>query len=234
MNFLDFSYDHLFEARKSLPWWPWVGSQFSASTIKTMVVGESIYEWEDKDREIFQKRYARTTGLRETHQRHALSFKRNSPYVRNIERAIFDTSKPKDEQKRNLWTSVAYHNLVLEPLRDIKHRPSQGQFRNGWGEVIDLCGLLSVEQILVYGVGSVNALQEIARSKGVSCCIEKGQKVGHCAARRGVIDTSDAQIKLLFIRHPSEFFSWKRWGRVIRENLAVQFGDYGGEGGIKG
>ncbi len=234
MNFLDFSYDHLFEARKSLPWWPWVGSQFAASTIKTMVVGESIYEWEDKDREIFQKRYARTTGLRETHRRHALSFKRNSPYVRNIERAIFDTSKPKDEQKHDLWTSVAYHNLVLEPLRDIKHRPSQGQFRNGWGEVLDLCGLLSVEQILVYGVGSVNALQEIARSKGVSCCIEKGQKVGRCAARRGVIDTSDAQIKLLFIRHPSEFFSWKRWGRVIRENLAVQFGDHGGEGGIKG
>lgn len=233
MNFLDFSYDHLFEARKSLPWWPWVGSQFAASTIKTMVVGESIYEWEDKDSEVFQKRYARTTGLRETHERHALSFRRNSPYVRNIERAIFDTSKPKDEQKHNLWTSVAYHNLVLEPLRDIKHRPSQGQFRNGWVEVLDLCGLLSVEQILVYGVGSVNALQEIARSKGVSCRIEKGQKVGRCAARRGLIDTGHSEIKLLFIRHPSEFFSWKCWGRVIRENLAVQFADHGEEAGLK-
>ncbi|QDX22486.1 hypothetical protein FP568_15300 [Pandoraea pnomenusa] len=234
MSFLDLSYDHLFEARKSLPWWPWVGSQYAASAIKTMIVGESVYEWEDKDREIFQKRYARTTGLRETHERHALSFSRNSPYVRNIERAIFAASKPKDEQKRSLWTSVAYHNLVLEPLRDIEHRPSQGQFCKGWVEVLDLCGLLSVEQLLVYGVGSVGALQEVARSKSLSCRIEKGQKVGRCAARRGLIDTGDSQIKLLFIRHPSEFFSWKRWGRVIHENLAVPFGDHGGGASLKG
>ena len=234
MSFLDRSYDHLFESRTSLPWWPWVGRQFAASAVKTMVVGESIYEWEGEDREVFQKRYACTTSLRETHERHALRFRRNSPYVRNIERAIFATSRPKDEQKLNLWTSVAYHNLVLEPLRDIEHRPTQGQFRNGWSEVLDLCELLSVEQLLVYGVGSVNALQEVARSRGVSYRIEKGQKVGRCAARRGLIDTGDSQIKLLFIRHPSEFFSWRRWGRVIRENLAVQFGDPGGEGGLKG
>ncbi|MCA8162055.1 hypothetical protein [Burkholderia cepacia] len=234
MSFLDRSYDHLFESRTSLPWWPWVGRQFAASAVKTMVVGESIYEWEGEDREVFQKRYARTTGLRETHERHALRFRRNSPYVRNIERAIFATSRPKDEQKLNLWTSVAYHNLVLEPLRDIEHRPTQGQFRDGWSEVLDLCKLLSVEQLLVYSVGSVNALQEVARIKRVACHIEKGQKVGRCAARRGLIDTGDSQIKLLFIRHPSEFFSWRRWGRVIRENLAIQFGDHGSEPGLKG
>ena len=122
MSFLDRSYDHLFESRASLPWWPWVGRQFAASAVKTMVVGESIYEWEGEDREVFQKRYARTTGLRETHERHALRFRRNSPYVRNIERAIFATSRPKDEQKLNLWTSVAYHNLVLEPLRKSAQR----------------------------------------------------------------------------------------------------------------
>jgi hypothetical protein len=237
MSFLDLSYDHIFEARKSLPWWPWVGSQYAASTTKTMVVGESIYEWDDK---IFQERYAHTTGLRETHERHALRFKRSSPYVRNIERAIFLASNPKDEQKRSLWTSVAYHNLVLEPLRDIEHRPSQDQFRKGWAEVLDLCGLLSVQQLLVYGVGSASALREVALSKNLSCRIEKGEKVGRCTARRGLIDAGDSQIKVLFIRHPSEFFSWKRWGRVIHENLAVQFGDHvgaaptsdGGGGGI--
>lgn len=228
MSFLDLSYDHLFETRESLPWWPWVGSQYAASPVKTMVVGESIYEWKDENRKIFQERYARTTGLRETHNNHALSFGRNSRYVRNLERAIFAASTPKDEQKLALWTSVVYHNLVLSPLRDIEQRPSQTQFRKGWSEVLDLCGLLCVEQLLVYGVSSTGALLEAAQSKGISCKIQKGPKVGCCTARQGLIDMGDAQINLLFIRHPSEFFSWKRWGRVIRENLTIQFGNEGG------
>lgn len=225
MNFLDLSYDHLFETRVSLPWWPWVGSQYATSPIKTMVVGESIYEWKDENRTIFQERYASTKGLRETHCNHALSFGRNSHYVRNVERAIFATSTPKDEQKWALWTSVVYHNLVLSPLRNIEHRPSQTQFRKGWSEVLELCGPLCVEQLLVYGVGSSGALLEAAQSKGFSCHIQKGPKVGRCTARLGLLDTGNAQIKLLFIRHPSEFFSWKRWGRVIRDNLTIQYGD---------
>lgn len=229
MSFLDISYDHLFEARESLPWWPWVGSHFATSPFRTMVLGESIYEWEDENRTIFQERYARPTGLRETHRNHALSFGRNSRYVRNLERAIFAASTPKDEQKRALWTSITYHNLVLSPLRNIEQRPSHTQFVKGWSETLDLCVLLRVEQLLIYGVGSRGALLEAARSKGLSCHIQKGPKVGRCTARLGSIDTGNTKIKLLFIRHPSEFFSWQRWGHVIRENLAFQFHDEGGD-----
>jgi hypothetical protein len=223
MSFLDLSYDLLFETRKSLRWWPWVGSQYAISPTKTMVLGESIYEWKDENQKIFQERYASTMGLRETHNNHALNFRRNSRYVRNLERAIFAVPTPKDEQKRALWTSVVYHNLVLSPLGSIEQRPSHTQFVEGWSEVLDLCGLLRVEQLLIYGVSSKGALLEAAQNKGLSCHIQKGPQVGRCAARLGLIDTGSVQIKFLFIRHPSEFFSWKRWGHVIRENLRFQF-----------
>ena len=194
-----------------------------------MVLGESIYKWKDTDEKIFEARYAHATGLRETHNNHALNFKRDSPYVRNVERAIFGAATPTDQQKRALWTSVVYHNLVLSPLCSIEERPSHPQFVTGWSEVLDLCGLLRVEQLLIYGVGSRGALREAARNKGLICHITKGPRVGLCAARLGLIDTGSAQIKLLFIRHPSEYFSWKRWGQVIRANLTIQFPDeYGG------
>lgn len=225
MSALDLSYDHLFAARASLPWWPWVGGRYAVSPVKTMVVGESIYEWKEENRKLFQERYARTSGLRETHNNHALSFGRNSRYVRNLERAIFAVPTPTDEQKWALWTSVVYHNLVLSPLCGIEQRPSHTHFRKGWSEILDLCDLLCVEQLLVYGVSSAGALLEAAQSKGISCHIQKGPKLGRCTARLGLVDMGSVKIKLLFIRHPSEFFSWKRWGRVIRENLTVQFGD---------
>jgi len=228
MSFLDLSYDHLFKTRASLPWWPWVGSRYASSPTKTMVLGESIYKWKDAAEKIFEARYARTTGLRETHHNHALSFRRDSPYVRNVERAIFAAATPTDEQKRALWTSVVYHNLVLSSLCSIQERPSHPQFVAGWSEVLDLCDLLRVEQLLIYGVGSRGALRDAARSKGFVCHIKKGPRVGRCDARLGLIDTGSAQIKLLFIRHPSEYFSWKRWGQVIRANLTLQFPDEGG------
>lgn len=63
MSFLDLSYDHLFEARESLPWWPWVGSQFATSPIKTMVLGEGIYEWEDENRTISRSATLAQLGL---------------------------------------------------------------------------------------------------------------------------------------------------------------------------
>lgn len=228
MSFLDLSYDIFFETRKSLPWWPWVGSQFARSPTKTMILGESIYEWKGEKRTSFQERYARTTGLRETHNNHALKFGRNSPYVRNLERAIFAACTPKDEQKRALWTSVVYHNLVLSPMRGIEERPDHRQFVEGWSEVLDLCGPLGIEQILIYGVASRHALLEVVRNKGLSCDIIRETQVGRCAARSGVINTGGSQIKFLFIRHPSKFFSWKRWGNVISKHLTIQFHDEGG------
>lgn len=118
---------------------------------------------------------------------------------------------------------------MLSPLRNIEQRPSHTQFVEGWSETLDLCVLLCIKQLLIYGVGSRGALLEAAQNKGLSCHIQKGPKVGRCTASLGLIDTGNTKIKFLFIRHPSEFFSWQRWGHVIRENLAFQFHGEGGD-----
>ncbi|MFM0009177.1 hypothetical protein [Paraburkholderia sediminicola] len=223
INLLDLSYDHLFESRKTLPWWPWVGSQFGVSPVKTMVLGESVYEW-DSLRGAAASRYAQTTGLRITHNNHALSFGRDTPYVRNIERAIFSALTPADDQKLSLWTSVAYHNLVLELLPSNGHRPSDSQFRAGWHETLDLCEQLQIEQCLVYGVESADALRAVAAERNLACSVRRiGAKVGGCYPRHGVLESGDRQLKLLFVRHPSKFFSWRRWSPVIRSNLTFEF-----------
>jgi hypothetical protein len=225
MSFIDLSYDHLFECRKTLPWWPWIGRQFSVSPIKTMVVGESIYEWNSQSGD-FARRYAQTSGLRVTHENNALQFDRNSVYVRNIERAIFFAFKPKDEQKLNLWTSVVYHNLVLQALPSNGHRPSKRHYREGWNEVLDLCDLLKVEQCLVYGLeaAKMEALKLVAAERDLDCVIRRvGTKVGRSHPKLGTVGKGSSQLKFLFVRHPSSFFSWKQWSPVLRDNLSLKF-----------
>ncbi|CAG9183877.1 hypothetical protein CURE108131_19155 [Cupriavidus respiraculi] len=217
------AYDHLFAGRATLPWWPWIGSHFEASTTKTMIVGESVYRWQPESK-VFEERYARPDGLRITHTNHALQFDRVSPYVRNVERAIFRTARPSHDQKNSLWSSVAYHNLVLRPLASSHVRPSDEDYRTGWTELLDLCDLLDIGQCLVYGLESPKrqALKYVAAQRQMTCAIQKvGPKIGSHQPRVARLTMGDRQLKLLFIRHPSAFFSWKRWAPIVGDHLPL-------------
>lgn len=225
MNAIDTSYDHLFEKRDALPWWPWVGSAFAESPVKTMLLGESVYEWSSPSGE-FARRYALPTGARVTHNNHAMQFTRASKYVRNIERAIFNTRTPSDEQKQTLWTSVVYHNLVLDTLPSLRDRPTEAQYLAGWVELLALCKLLGVEQCLVYGLEAtkLRALKQAAEQCNLDFHRVKVETVvGRSQARLVTLGTSAQSIKLLFVRHPSAFFSWKAWAPVVRDRLFLGF-----------
>lgn len=219
---LDSSFDVEFSGRPNLPWWPWVGSNFSTSAARTILLGESVYNWGEG----FDARYQRTDGLRETHRRHALNYRRDSPYVRNIERAVYHAPSPSEDQKRAFWSSVAYHNLVLEPLANIKKRPTYDQYLNGWREFFDLARLMAIDQGVVYGLESkkVDALVQAIKLRGAAYTqIRLPAKVGRTQPRLMSISDGGRPLKLLFIRHPSAFFSWRRWAPVIREHFASQF-----------
>ncbi|MEM5433472.1 conserved hypothetical protein [Cupriavidus taiwanensis] len=186
-----------------------------------MVVGESVYDWGNG----FDTRYKETNGLRETHRRHALDYRRDSPYVRNIERAVYRKREPSAEQKRELWSTVAYHNLVLEPLKDIKARPTYPQYLKGWQEFFELSHMMAVDQAIIYGLEArkVDALVEAIRLRGVSfeqSCLPA--KIGRTRPRMVTIANDGRTLKLLLIRHPSAFFSWRQWAPVIREHLPLQ------------
>lgn len=223
MDFIDHSFDLSLQARKTLPWLPWVGARFASSPVKTMVLGESVYEWNPATGSA-ARRYAEPTGLRRTHENCAMEFDKEATYVRNIERALFSVSKPTDKQKHWLWTSVVYHNLVLKLLESSRHRPNQSQFRAGWHETLDLCEVLAIEQCLVYGVDSVKALKEVAAERNINCRIQRVKPMlNRCYPRRGVVSDGERHLKLLFIRHPSSYFSWDRWAGIIQENLSLNF-----------
>lgn len=216
---LDTSFDRDFAARPNLPWWPWVGKDYSKAGPRTIVLGESIYDWKAG----FTARYKQTGALRETHNLHALNFRRNSPYVRNIERAIYCMSAPSEEQKSALWASVVYHNLVLESLVTIKQRPTFSQYVKGWHEFLDLSRLLAADQGLVYGLETkkLDALLEALKVRGASCEQRRLAKVGKSEPRLLSISDKGSALQLLFIRHPSSYFSWRQWGQVIRDHLPV-------------
>lgn len=213
---IDTSFDKIFINNSSLTWLPWVGKNFSLSDHKVMLLGESTYNWAP-DNDLVEDRISRNDHLRFLHQNHALNLKRNSKYVRNIERAIYNQKTPSDEEKKKLWHSVVYHNLVLRPMSTLNHRPTYSDYLKGWNEVIILFKDLSVKEVIVYGLEKekIQALKEVADSKKISFYKNIVTAIGRFKPSIIRLKIGENEVKLIFIRHPSAFFSWKKWAGLL-------------------
>lgn len=233
---VDISYDHEFEKNPALKWWPWIGVEFKNEKYKTLILGESTYIWEAENTEKnkrkaeearIRERISRNDHLRILHQNHALDFDRASKYVRNIERAIFQTKAPSAADKGKLWASVVYHNLVLRPMPTLKDRPTDTDYAGGWEEMLKLAMLLEIDQCIVYGLEwkKIKALLLILKPRREcgDLTFERPpitQKIGNSSPCVITIETNGRHLKILFIRHPSSFFNWKKWGSVIATEIA--------------
>lgn len=224
LEHIDTSYDKTFEGIRDLPWWPWVGKSYREAEAKTFVLGESAYNYnpgsEKVSRELEEKDFLRTI-----HERHAMDYKKKTRYVRNIERALFQTKSPSVKSVESFWTSVIYHNLVLEPMSTKTKRPVYQQYVDGWEMFIELAEMLQPAQCIVYGLETIKlkSLNEVCARRETSLQLEKlRNKVSRSYPRRVILPLSYGTLKMLFIRHPSQYFSWKNWGNILREEIQLQ------------
>lgn len=217
---LDLRFDAFFTGELLLPWLPWVGKSFFNTDKKTLILGESTYFWDQKPETA--ARIARNDHLRILHQNHALNFNRASDYVRNIERAVFNKKRPNNSEKELLWSSVAYHNLVLSPMENIKQRPTDSQYQSGWIAALELIKKLEIEQVIVYGLEKSKwaSLAELLKASGIDYRREKSEiAVGKHVPKKIIMNNGSLDTTLVFIRHPSAFFSWRKWATYLQQEL---------------
>lgn len=225
-KYIDTSFDSHFEGNDNYPWFPWIGKTYSQSKVKTLILGESTYNWGKKadDRKKVDERISKNNHLRIVHKNNAIHRKGKSPYAKSIERAIFSKKKTTLDDAQIFWTNVVYHNLVLRAMPTIKHRPKYEDYLNGWLTFIDLSKNLNVDQCIVYGLErkKLKSLKEALDSKGIEYKLSKTKEsVGKSYPRIASITFDGKEIKMVFIRHPSSFFSWRKWGEVLNRELSI-------------
>ncbi|MGF1760615.1 hypothetical protein L4D76_22365 [Photobacterium sagamiensis] len=226
-EYIDTSFDSKFEENEFYTWLPWIGREYSKSKIKTLILGESTYNWAVKSdtREKVKNRINQNNHLRIVHKNNAIDFNGKSPYARNIERAIFLKKKTKRSDAHLLWTNVAYHNLVLRAMPTKKHRPKYEDYLAGWLTFIELTQSLNVEQCIVYGLekNKLKSFKEAFDSKDIPYTFKKIKAgIGRSYPKSVNIKFKNKEIKVLFIRHPSSFFSWKKWGGILNKELNME------------
>jgi hypothetical protein len=126
---LDDRFDAEFEAME-LPWLPWVGSQYRASSCKTIVLGESIYVYGDGSEKVRNSILAKDS-LRRGHMRHGVLAMFKSAYVRNLERAVLSLQvmfirHPSSFFSWKEWgQALRQANILLDPADPSVCRPVQ-------------------------------------------------------------------------------------------------------------
>ncbi len=211
-----------------LNWLPWVGKDYFLTEPKTIILGESTYNWGKTPEErlsIQENRIESINHVRILHRNHVCKRKTKAPFVRNIERAIFQQKNPDFARVQKMWQKVCYHNLVLDSLDSRRKRPSYQQYYNGWLIFLRLCNILQIDQGIVYGLEQkkLKAVNAVLKQYASSVKMQKlgTEKIGRSYPRKLSFCYQKRKIALLFIRHPSSFFSWSKWGKVLHNELQL-------------
>lgn len=219
-DYLDTHFDAGFEAA-GLHWLPWVGSAYRTSASRTIVLGESIYDYSKGDTAV-RERILGKHSLRQRQLAHGIHESYKSRYLRNFTRAFWGKAKIVKADREALWQQVIFHNLVLRMLRK-NGRPSEDDYRAGWRAFFALADAVEARRCVVYGLEKTKiAALKLELPADAQASFEYLPDVGEHQPLKLTMQLNGRPLQLLFIRHPSAFFRWREWGVVLRQFL----GDY--------
>lgn len=137
--------DQNLDSIENLNWLPWIGEEYSKT--KLLIIGESHYEdgdfWQEENKDttrvITQKRIDEINGKWTLH--------------RNVEKIILNKTDISVDERKNLWNSVSYWNLVQRLLdsRNKTDRPKDVDFDLGWNLFFEIYEILEPKYCLVLG-----------------------------------------------------------------------------------
>ncbi|MBI3501741.1 MAG: hypothetical protein HY063_08095 [Bacteroidetes bacterium] len=221
-NIGDTNFDKQFKQIEKLTWLPWVGKDYSIlpTNRKLLLVAESNYDWheegsvDDLADSNFTRWIINHDGIEGS------DFYRR--IMRNIEKALFNDN-PRKEQKIKLWESVGYYNIVQRYMETPNHRPTYDDFSIGWDTFFKIIGILQPEYCLFCGVTASNSFQAFEKNSFNADNIQCLDKVDNVYPRIAKVTSKEGHTtKLVFIKHPSKYFSWESWAEFIEQ----QMGEY--------
>jgi hypothetical protein len=202
-----------------LTWLPWIG-EHSSGTSSLLLLGESFYE--DGDGWLRRKEAIRNLVRNHGLQSDLLQF-RKSKFFRNVEYTLLAKPQSSLEERKALWASVRYMNLVQRPMSSIKERPIPVDFDLGWQVVLDVAKIIRPAVCVRLGLAGIGRLGRLLATK------KTGWKYDATdfSKRPIVINLQHEgyQLQIVCIKHPSGSFGYKphEWAQVLYEAAPAVF-----------
>jgi hypothetical protein len=142
---------------------------------------------------------------------------RDSRLLENIDKTILDDLSA--ENRKNLWNSVAYTNLVQRPMdkeQSTTTRPNFEDIIKGWEVTLQTILILKPKFVIKWGFLGDNNLRESTINKHFN-----EWEYEEINGNRFLLLKHSSQFttKIFFIQHPSSRYSWSKWKEKINLNL---------------
>jgi hypothetical protein len=136
----------------TLKWLPWIGNEYSTSSNKILIVGESHYSdsSEQSKNKHQNEKYTRDV-INELAIKYITKDKRSGTLFRNLNLALIGWNSSNIENRLKLWNKVCFYNFVQEEMKSLKDRPSKQQLVNGWESFIELVRIIQPTQVFFIG-----------------------------------------------------------------------------------
>ncbi len=218
---IDNSFDKNLLNIRDLTWLPWIGKDFKKNERRLIIVGESHYTFGDND-EDYQKHFQEATNNK-TFTRECIY---ESPVCGDWRNNTFDNIhrvllRSNDFDKELFWEQVVFYNFIPR-LMDyrVKERPNRFDFYSSWKTFIEVITILNPTDCVFIGVSASNSFNQAMEELRVKYEPVKWlEGIGTAYSRTAKLNLNENIIKLSFIQHASQMFSWSQWNTFLaREN----------------
>lgn len=183
---------------KGLTQLPHIGKNYKGTHL--LIVGESLYT----DRK-HKKEYKDKGKLKEIIKKNAID--KEVKLFKNLNRTIMGTEGGYNTQA--IWENVAYCEFVPRIMNYTYYaeQPTGKDFKDGKKIFERIIDILKPRCCLFLGVRAIDFLGGEKMDK----------RYNHVLARQ--LDYKE--VKCIAIKHPSSFFSWKKWSEFLVENESI-------------
>lgn len=187
-------------------WEPFIGRDYYAAEQKALFIGESFYcSSAGFDPNIAQRNFPELM-VREK-------------FIKEGDQAKFhiNTNKLLEfESDPTKWESHAFMNIIPRPMNNVKDRPIDIDWRNGWDYVNTTVSEIKPDIIVFLGVDAAKFIKaycdrELLKFNGVE---KINSKIGLAYPRKAVFKT----VNTLFVAHPAKMTRFDKWRNFLTEN----------------
>jgi hypothetical protein len=205
---------------KSLKWLPWIGNEYFDVPYnnKLLIIGESHYggtqEAIHKHEDILFTRIA------------VDEFAVNRQYYgkiklyRNMHLALMGNDT---FNTQSLWSKICFYNFIQKTMNTNKGRPTDLDFSKSWETFFPLVEVLQPKVCLFMGLEACKSFEmAISKYGWKSSGLKQDTKISRNYARTVTISNINQSVEIIFIKHPSQYFSWTAWNKYLYSKIEIQ------------
>lgn len=213
------STDQAFKRIDGLSWYPFVGRDYQRlkDSNKVLLVGESHYHYNSEGnataltsnpnftRRVIEEQVFERVGSK-------------SNFFPNAERALLGRA---DIGGRVFWDKICFYNFIQRSMNSVNERPLKEDFEAGWPIYAKVQNILSPNLVIFLGVSAWFTLGIYGHIQGFEVLSKETEgKVGNTYLKTARIKTDSGKlVDLIFIKHPSSYFSWRTWHEALKAYL---------------